>query len=231
MSCLHPPRPHQSSLTTRTAFVNVLLLCNFTSKLKIDRRLGQTVFGVRKQQNSYKMCLWLHQGNVPLGNDNNWDITTFPAARRCWVCHISKLLWTYESCKGPFRGNRQRRKRELHKQICMALQLNPLSPPSLIVWFYIQGCRILQILPYKNSQERLRSEAQSTVWVVSTVTADCRVLLAVFWSKDPLKNIIVIIICCCSEFANQSCKEPKVRNELCCRTSSSSDNVVLLVTR
>lgn len=75
MSCLHPPRPHQSSLTTRPAFVNVLLLCNFTSKLKIDRRLGQTVFGLRKQQNSYKMCLWLHRTFE--GKDMfPWEMTT-----------------------------------------------------------------------------------------------------------------------------------------------------------
>lgn len=60
MPNLRPPTPHQSSLTTRPAFVNVLLLCNFTSKLKIERRLEQTLFRVRKQQNSYKMCLWLH---------------------------------------------------------------------------------------------------------------------------------------------------------------------------
>lgn len=55
MSCLHPPRPPQSSLTTRPAFVTVLLLCNFARDLKIDWRLEQTLFGVRKQQNSYKM--------------------------------------------------------------------------------------------------------------------------------------------------------------------------------
>lgn len=78
-----PPRPHQSSLTTPPAFVNVLLLCNFTSKLKIARRLGQTLFGVRKQQSSYQKCLmmpdYLRGGkSFLLGIDNEGDVVDPP---------------------------------------------------------------------------------------------------------------------------------------------------------
>lgn len=83
MSCPHPPRPHQSSLTTPPAFVNVLLLCNFTSKLKIARRLGQTLFGVRKQQSSYQKVfddagLFEGREKVLLGIDNEGDVVDPP---------------------------------------------------------------------------------------------------------------------------------------------------------
>lgn len=180
MSCLHPPRHHQSSLTTRPAFVNVLLLCNFTSKLKIDRRLGQTLFGVRK--NSYKMCLWLNrifEGRemFPCKMTTSETLQLFSATVG-FVIFLS-CFEHRKSCKGLSLVQREKSKRELHKQTCRMPQLNPLSPSSLIMWLRIQGCVTLQILPYE----------KSTVWAVDTVTADCRV--------------------------------PKVRNELCCRPSSS----------
>lgn len=93
MSCLHPRRPHQSSLTTRPAFVNVVLLCNFASSLKIDRRFEQTLFGVRKQQNCSKMCLWFRQ-TFPRETSTKWDITTAP----CWPSAVD--IFTFPNCCG-----------------------------------------------------------------------------------------------------------------------------------
>lgn len=114
MSCLHPPRPNQSSLATRPAFVTVLLLCNFASSLKIDRRLEQTLFGVGKQQNSYKKCLWSRR-KFTRETTTKWDITTAP----CWpsvlrFSHFQVAVYDMSlqnggfghssSLKGPFLG-------------------------------------------------------------------------------------------------------------------------------
>lgn len=114
MSCLHPPRPHQSSLTTRPAFVTVLLLCNFASSLKIDRRLEQTLFGVRKQQNSYKMCL-ISAGNSLRKRQQSETSRPLPADPpllrfshfQAAVYDLSLQNGGFEhsySLKGPFRG-------------------------------------------------------------------------------------------------------------------------------
>lgn len=54
-----PPPPTPPVLSWPPASVKVGLLCNFTSMLKIDRRLEQTMFRDGKQQNSYRMSSWL----------------------------------------------------------------------------------------------------------------------------------------------------------------------------
>lgn len=134
MSCLHPSRPRRSSLTSHPAFVSVLLLCNFTSKLKIERSLGQTLFGVRKRLNSYKTCVRLRrtfEGREMFP----WKMTTSGTSLPPTAVEVVIFRSCFEhrrSCKGPFKGPNQSRKRESHKHACTMHRLNPLSPPSPI---------------------------------------------------------------------------------------------------
>lgn len=196
--CPAPTLPDPTNPLSRPARP-LLLLCNFASDLKIDRRLEQTLFGGRKQQNSYKMCLRSRR-KFALETTTKWDVPAAP----CWPSTVE--VFTFPSCcvwyeppkrgvlntaspsKAHFSASQKQEARIPQKQICTMLRLSPLSPLNPLIWIHIQGCILLQILPYKNSQQRLRSEPHGTIWGLSTVTADRRVLLAAYGSKDPPEN-------------------------------------------
>lgn len=214
MSCLHPPRPHQSSLTTRPAFVTVLLLCNFASNLKIDRRSEQTLFGVR---NSYKMCLWFRR-KFTRETTPKWDITTAP----CWPSAVA--VYTFPSCcvwyEPPKRGfwtqlvpqrpiprPHKNRKHEFHKNKFVSCSGWVLSAHRTRLFDFTSKdasfCRSF-LIKIVSRGWGLNHTAQFEVWALS------RRIVGSFWLRmDPktLQRIRITLLML------------QVRSERCCRTS------------
>ena len=98
MPRLHPPADPTNPLSWPPAFVDVELLCNFTSKLKIDRRLGQTMFRVRKQHKSRSFWPWAEKSpylnlrnKFPRETCTNWELL-YKEARQSALVKLSLLF-------------------------------------------------------------------------------------------------------------------------------------------